>query len=194
MHLFRRLLKNPATVLGLILLFVITAMAFSAPFLFPRDPLSLAGRPLQWPFTNARFWLGTDSTGRDIAAQIFYGARISLFIGIIATAFSIVIGIAIGALAGYYGGIVDDILMRLTEAFQTLPNFILLLVLVAVFGSDLVTVTIAIGLVSWPAVRSACMIFASYSAKFSRMPCHRSLSTPALSWPSLFCWKVLWLS
>jgi len=129
----------------------VIAMALSAPLLFPKDPLGLAGRPLQWPFANARFWLGTDTTGRDIAAQIFHGARVSLLIGIVATLLAITIGIVIGAVAGYYGGVVDDVLMRVTEAFQTLPNFLLLLVLVAVFGSDIRTVTIAIGLVSWPA-------------------------------------------
>ena len=134
-----------------LLLALVVAMALVAPILFPKDPLGLAGRPLQWPFTNARFWLGTDTTGRDIAAQIFHGARVSLLIGLVATALAITIGIVIGAIAGYYGGIVDDMLMRITEAFQTLPNFLLLLVLVAVFGSDMKTVTIAIGLVSWPA-------------------------------------------
>jgi peptide/nickel transport system permease protein len=126
-------------------------MALSAPVLFPKDPLGLAGRPLQWPLANARFWLGTDTTGRDIAAQIFHGARVSLLIGFVATLLAVTIGIFIGAVAGYYGGIIDDVLMRITEAFQTLPNFLLLLVLVAVFGSDIRTVTIAIGLVSWPA-------------------------------------------
>ena len=125
--------------------------ALSAPVVFPKDPLSLAGRPLQWPFANGRFPLGTDATGRDIAAQIFYGARVSLLIGFVATLISIGIGICIGALAGYYGGRVDGALMRITEAFQTLPNFLLLLVFVAVFGSDIATVTVAIGLVSWPA-------------------------------------------
>ena len=90
-------------------------------------------------------------TGRDIAAQIFYGARISLLIGGVATAIAILIGILVGAFAGFYGGWGDNILMRITEAFQTLPNFLLLLVLVAVFGSTLTTVTIAVGVVSWPA-------------------------------------------
>ena len=72
-------------------------------------------------------------------------------IGLVATLISIAIGIVVGALAGYYGGWVDDALMRVAEAFQTLPNFLLLLVFVAVFGSDITTVTVAIGLVSWPA-------------------------------------------
>ena len=151
MDSLRRLASSHAAMAGIVLLALIVAMALVAPILFPRDPLGLAGRPLQWPFTNARFWLGTDTTGRDIAAQIFHGARVSLLIGLVATALAITIGVVIGAIAGYYGGIVDDILMRITEAFQTLPNFLLLLVLVAVFGSDMKTVTIAIGLVSWPA-------------------------------------------
>lgn len=148
-RILARYAKNPAAVLGLLLLALVIAVALSAPFVFPKDPLSLAGRPLQWP--GGRFVLGTDNSGRDIAAQIFHGARVSLLIGLVATVISIAIGIVIGAVAGFYGGVVDDVLMRITEAFQTLPNFLLLLVLVAVFGSDITTVTIAIGLVSWPA-------------------------------------------
>ena len=151
MRILTRLARSPAAIVGLLLLVLVIAMALAAPIVFPKDPLSLAGRPLQWPFVNSRFWLGTDTTGRDIAAQVFHGARISLLIGVVATALAITIGIVLGALAGYYGGVVDDVLMRITEAFQTLPNFLLLLVLVAVFGSDIKTVTIAIGLVSWPA-------------------------------------------
>lgn len=143
--------RSPPAVIGLVLLLLVLAMAISADWLYPRDPLALAGRPLVWPFTNSRFLLGTDNSGRDIAAQIFHGARISLLIGLVATAISVFIGITIGAFAGYYGDWVDTALMRVTEAFQTLPNFILLLVLVAVFGSTITTVTVAIGIVSWPA-------------------------------------------
>ena len=150
-EVLRRYVQNPAALAGAVLLIMVIAIALSAPVLFPRDPLSLAGRPLQWPLANPRFWFGTDVSGRDIAAQIFYGARVSLLIGLVATLIAIMIGILVGALAGFYGGLVDDVLMRITEAFQTLPNFLLLLVLVAVFGSDITTVTIAIGLVSWPA-------------------------------------------
>ena len=144
-------MRGWAARIGLVLMVLVLLMALSAGWLFPRDPLGLAGRPLQWPGDNARFWLGTDNSGRDIAAQVFHGARVSLLIGATATAIALVIGTGIGALAGYYGGWVDDVLMRVTEAFQTLPNFLLLLVLVAVFGSDIRTVTVAIGLVSWPA-------------------------------------------
>jgi peptide/nickel transport system permease protein len=151
MEALRLYLRSPPAIVGLLLLLVILAMAASAGWLYPRDPLSLAGRPLVWPFENPRFLLGTDNSGRDIAAQIFHGARFSLLIGGVATLIAIVIGIVIGALAGYYGGWTDTMLMRVTEAFQILPNFLLLLVLVAVFGSTITTVTIAVGVVSWPA-------------------------------------------
>lgn len=151
MRFLRLYLRNPAAIIGLVLLFAVLFLAASADIFYPRDPLSLAGRPLSWPLENPRFVLGTDSSGRDIAAQIFHGARISLLIGIVATLVAIVLGTVIGALAGFYGGWVDDVLMRVTEAFQTVPSFLLLLVLVAVFGSSLWTVTLAIGVVSWPA-------------------------------------------
>ena len=144
--------RSPAALIGSAILLALLVMGLGASWFYPNDPLGLAGRPLQWPGTNPRFPLGTDPSGRDIAAQLFHGARISLLIGFVATSIAVVIGIAIGAVAGFYGGAVDTALMRLTEAFQTVPNFLLLLVLVAVFGSTLETVTIAIGIVSWPSV------------------------------------------
>lgn len=152
MRALRAYLRSPAAVIGSLIVLAVVFMALTASLFFPNDPLGLAGRPLQWPGQNPRFLLGTDPSGRDIAAQIFHGARISLLIGFVATSIAACIGIAIGAVAGFYGGAVDTALMRVTEAFQTLPNFILLLVLVAVFGSTIETVTIAIGLVSWPPV------------------------------------------
>ncbi|NEV76132.1 ABC transporter permease, partial [Rhodopseudomonas sp. BR0C11] len=151
MDALKRYFRSPAAIVGLILLLLVIGMAISAGWFYPRDPLALAGRPLIWPFSNPRFLLGTDNSGRDIAAQIFHGARIALLIGGAATVIAILIGVLIGAFAGYFGGWVDTVLMRITEAFQTLPNFVLLLVLVAVFGSTLTTVTISVGIVSWPA-------------------------------------------
>ena len=152
MRAFRAYFRSPAAAIGSLIVLAVVMMALTASIFFPGDPLGLAGRPLQWPGADPRFLLGTDPSGRDIAAQIFHGARISLLIGFVATSIAVVIGIAIGALAGFYGGAADTVLMRVTEAFQTLPNFLLLLVLVAVFGSTLQTVMVAIGLVSWPPV------------------------------------------
>lgn len=152
MQLLKHYFRSPVATLGFILLILVIAMALLADWLYPGNPLSLAGRPLQWPMANDKFILGTDQVGRNIAAQLFYGARISLLIGFVATIIAILLGIIIGAVAGFYGGFIDDILMRFTEAFQILPNFLLLLVGVAVFGSTIDVVVIAIGLVSWPSV------------------------------------------
>lgn len=179
MSLLRRYARSPAAIVGLLLLVVVLLMAASAGMLFPRDPLALAGRPLQWPFDNTRLPLGTDGSGRDIAAQIFHGARISLLIGFAATIVAITIGVVMGALAGFYGGAVDTILMRITEAFQTLPNFLLLLVLVAVFGSKIETVTVAIGLVSWPApARNSRGPSSSHSGRASLSRRHARSASP----------------
>ena len=151
MKALRAYLRSPAGIIGAVLLLAVIAAALSADWLFPRDPMSLAGRPLQWPGANPRLPLGTDNLGRDIAGFIFHGARVSLLIGLVAAVVAVGIGVLVGAVAGFYGGWVDDLLMRITEAFQTVPNFILLLVLVAVFGSELEVITIAIGLVGWTA-------------------------------------------
>ena len=147
----RAFLRSPAGLIGVALLLLVLAAAASADWFFPRDPLSLAGRPLQWPGQNPRLLLGTDNLGRDIAGFICHGARVSLLIGLVATVVAVGLGTLVGSIAGFYGGWVDDALMRVTEAFQTVPNFILLLVLVAVFGSELEVITIAIGLVGWTA-------------------------------------------
>ena len=151
MKAVRAYLRSPAGIIGAVLLVAVLAAALSADWFFPRDPMALAGRPLQWPGANPRLPLGTDNLGRDIAGFLFHGARVSLLIGLVASVVAVGIGVLVGAVAGFYGGWVDDLLMRITEAFQTVPNFILLLVLVAVFGSELDVITIAIGLVGWTA-------------------------------------------
>ncbi|MCE3249582.1 MAG: transporter permease, partial [Geminicoccaceae bacterium] len=96
--------------------------------------------------------LGTDVSGRDILAGIIHGASVSLLIGIVASLGATVIGVAIGAVAGYYGGLVDDLLMRTAEFFLTIPSFILAVVLVAIFSPSVVSITAAIATVSWPSV------------------------------------------
>lgn len=147
----KRFFASPAAVVGAMLLLLVLAMAAAAGWLYPGDPLALAGRPLQLPFANPRFPLGTDSVGRDVAAQLLHGARTSLLVGLAATTIAIATGIVLGAVAGYYGRWVDTLLMRITEAFQTVPNFLLLLLLVVIFGSRLGTLAIVIGAVSWTA-------------------------------------------
>lgn len=148
---WRRYRRNRAALLGLGLFAIVVLMALTAGIVDPGDPLRRAGDPLVAPFVNLSTPLGTDQLGRDIMSGVFYGARISLLIGVVATLISIAIGVVIGALSGYFGGWVDDVLMRITEAFQTIPNFVLLLALVAILGSKIEWITLAIGIVSWTA-------------------------------------------
>lgn len=148
---FRRLTRSLTIRAGLLLIVVVATMALVAGWLHPGDPLELVGGPLMAPFEDPQIWLGTDSQGRSVAAQLFHGARTSLLIGFCATGIAVVVGVVVGAISGYYGGWVDTLLMRVTEAFQTVPNFILLLVLVVIFGSRLSTLAVVIGVVSWTA-------------------------------------------
>jgi peptide/nickel transport system permease protein len=150
MVFLKQLMRSPATVLGLLIVACVVAAALLADTLYPGSPLRLVGRPLQWPMGNPRFPLGTDQAGRDIAAQLLHGARTALSLGLVSMLLALVVGVVIGACAGYFRGWVDELLMRITDAFQILPNFLLLLVLVAVFGSAIQTITLAVGLVSWP--------------------------------------------
>ena len=109
-------------------------------------------RPMQWPGENREYILGSDMLGRDILAGIFHGARVSLAIGGTATAAALGAGVLIGAVAGYYGGLMDDVLMRTTEAFQTIPPFVFVIVVVVIARPSIRSIILAIALVSWPAV------------------------------------------
>lgn len=146
------LCRSPSFVAGCGLLLLIIAAAVLAPWLYPGDPLSMVARPLLWPGQNSTFPFGTDSLGRDVAAGLFHGARISLLIGFVATSIGVAVGILVGATAGYRGGLIDDVLVRVIEFFQTIPSFILLVVLVAIAQPSISTVTWAIGLVAWPTI------------------------------------------
>jgi peptide/nickel transport system permease protein len=146
----RRFVQNRAAVAGLVVLVLITLVAFVGPLLYPVDPFDMVGLPFMPPF--GEFPLGTDVSGRDILAGVMHGASVSLIIGVAASLFATVVGVALGAVAGYYGGIIDDVLMRTTEFFLTIPSFILAVVLVAIFSPSLLSITAAIALVSWPSV------------------------------------------
>lgn len=143
--------RNRSAVLGLVILIIVFIMAATASFLFPDDPFKLAGKPMSAPGANG-FILGSDTLGRDVASGIAHGARTSLFIASLATAVAVLIGGLLGALAGYYGGWVDDVLMRVTEMFQTIPSFVFAILIVAIMKPSIQSIVIAIAVVSWPAV------------------------------------------
>ncbi|MFD2250126.1 peptide/nickel transport system permease protein [Pseudochelatococcus lubricantis] len=148
----RIFLRNPNALAGLIILALVVIAAGIAPLLYPGDPLAMVAKPFLWPGQDAAYPLGTDSMGRDVLAGILHGTRISLTVGIAATLLGLVAGISVGAVAGYYGGRVDDLLVRIIEIFQTLPNFVLVVVLVAITQPTAATISIAIAIVTWPNV------------------------------------------
>jgi peptide/nickel transport system permease protein len=148
----RMLLRNPGGMIGVAILTIAIAVALFGPLLFPTSPWRMVQRPFLPPFTLAHLPLGTDALGRDVMAGIIYGARVSLLVGLISTLASLTVGIPLGAAAGYFGGKIDDALMRFTEFFQTVPSFALAIVLVAIMQPSIVSIVTAIAIVSWPPV------------------------------------------
>jgi peptide/nickel transport system permease protein len=149
MNGLKRLLRSPAGGAGLVLLALLVLAAVSAPFLFPGDPLAIASSPLTPPFTDPAFPLGTDRLGRNVLAGLFHGAQASLAVGLAAAAVSIIAGALVGTIAGFVGGLVDEALMRVVDAFQTVPGFLLALAFVSVSGASLPVVILAIALGAW---------------------------------------------
>lgn len=149
MTFLKRLLKTPEGLAGLLILAAIAVVAVAAPYLFPKEPLSIVGAPLIPPFSNSALPLGTDSLGRDVLAGLVHGARASLAVGISAAAAALLIGTVMGTIAGFAGGLVDEALMRITDAFQIVPSFLLALAFVSTIGASIPVVVVAIALGAW---------------------------------------------
>lgn len=147
---WRRFARHRGAVAGGAALALVAAAAVLAPWIAPHDPRSLAGAPFVSP--GARFWLGTDNLGRDVLSEILHGARISLAVGVLAAASSTLIGVAVGAVAGFFGGGTDAALMRTAEFFQIVPRFFLALVIIALSGPGLAKIIVVIAVLGWPAV------------------------------------------
>ena len=144
---WRRFRQNRLALVGLALLATTALMALLAPVAFPEGPFKITGGRFVPP--GAAHWLGTDHLGRDVLAGVLYGARVSFMVGLLAVAMSLVIGIVVGAASGYYGGWIDDALMRITEIFQVMPRFFLALLVVAIFGANIWGIIFVIGILSW---------------------------------------------
>ncbi|MDE2396047.1 MAG: ABC transporter permease [Burkholderiales bacterium] len=145
----RMFVRNPAAIIGSVLLLFVLVVSIGGPWIDPADPFEIRTAPLTPPFT-ADAWLGSDYLGRDVLTTLIYGGRATLLVGAFAALLSVCIGLTLGSLSGYYGGRVDAILMRVTEFFQVLPSLLFAMVVVTLFGPTLLTVTLAIGVVSWP--------------------------------------------
>lgn len=147
-EMFRR---NHAAMVALVVLTVIVIIAIFGPYIYPTDPFDMVWAPFSPPGVDG-FLLGTDYLGRDLMAALIHGARVSIVIGVAAAFMSVFIGVTVGALAGFYRGWVEEVLMRITEFFQVLPTLLFSMVIVALFGASLPMITFAIGIVSWTAV------------------------------------------
>lgn len=150
--LLRRILSSPSGCVGFLILLGTLFMALSAVYLFPDGPWNMAARPYLWPGQDSEVPWGTDILGRDMLTAVFYGARISLLVGMVSALVALVVGVTVGTLAGYYGKVIDNVLMRITDAFQTIPSFLFAVVIVAVLSPTLNTIVGAIAMVSWPTI------------------------------------------
>ncbi|MCA0921593.1 ABC transporter permease [Pseudooceanicola nanhaiensis] len=143
---------NKGAVVGLVILAIVLLASIFAPMLYTTSPWDMVNMPFMAPGVDSSVPLGTDTLGRDIAAGLAHGAYISLLVGFVSTIVSLCIGIPLGAAAGYFGGWVDDVLMRITEFFQVIPSFAFAIVLVAIFEPSITSMIVAIAVVSWPPV------------------------------------------
>jgi len=147
-EIFRRFARNRPALVGVAVLLAVAALALLAPALYPQSPFEMVGKPFEPPLASTL--LGTDQLGRDVTAGVVHGARVTLLIGLVATFIAILLGATLGGIAGYFGGWVDTLLMRLTEIFQTIPFFLFAILLVAVLTPSVGSVVFAIAVVSWP--------------------------------------------
>jgi peptide/nickel transport system permease protein len=142
-------LPSAAMAFGVLLTGIVAIGAVLAPFLTHADPLGLGLDILSAP--RAAHPMGTDDLGRDLFARVLYGGRVSLGVGLFSGLLSVVFGASIGLIAGFAGGMADEVLMRVTEMFQVMPKLLAAVVVVSLVGSSLTNEVLVIGLLSWPA-------------------------------------------
>jgi peptide/nickel transport system permease protein len=140
--------RNKAAVVGAVLLLAWAGIAVFAPEVAPYDPVEMLSRPRRPP--SGAFWLGTDLLGRDVLSRILVGSRISLRLGVVSTVLGAVPGVALGLVAGYYGGWVDTVVSRFVDALLALPSILLALVVIAALGPSIENVTLSVGLATVP--------------------------------------------
>jgi peptide/nickel transport system permease protein len=149
--MWQKLKNNRLAVSGLIIIAILVAVALLAHKIVPYEPTSQnIMERLQKP--SLKHLLGTDELGRDVLSRIIYGARISLSVGFIAVGISVIIGVFLGALAGFYGRWIDSLIMRFVDIMFCFPSFFLILMIIAVLGPNIYNVMIIIGITSWPGI------------------------------------------
>lgn len=135
--------------IGAALLFLLVLMAVCAPLIAPGDPLAINGEAMLRPFASEAHLLGTDRLGRDVLAGLVHGTRTTLLVAFFSAAAALIAGSVVGTISGFLGGFADTVLMRITEAFQTVPGFLLALAAISVTGPSVPTLVFAISLGNW---------------------------------------------
>ncbi|MBI4846666.1 MAG: ABC transporter permease [Candidatus Omnitrophica bacterium] len=144
----KKFLNHRLAVSGAIIILVISVFAISAPLISPYQPDDIAiGQYLLAP--SAKHWMGTDILGRDLFSRMAYGARISLIVGLVSVCIAVIQGVFFGAIAGYYGKSVDNIIMRFVDIMLCFPNIFLILALVALLEPNIIIIMVVIGATSW---------------------------------------------
>ena len=147
----RKILQNPLALTGLCLIGIILLLALLAPWIAPYDPDAIDVKHILLG-PSGQHWMGTDGLGRDVWSRMLFGGRVSLLVGLVAVGISTVIGVILGALAGYYRGWVDTVIMRLVDIMLSIPSFFLILAVIAFLSPSITNVMIVIGLTSWMSV------------------------------------------
>ena len=148
---WRRFAGNPLSVFGFAILLVLVIVAAIGPWIAPHDPLRQVLSDRLLPPGSASHWLGTDQLGRDILSRIIYGSRLTLSIAILVVVVVVPIGLMIGTTAGFFGGWVDNVLMRITDIALAFPKIVLALAFAAALGPGVINAVIAISITAWPA-------------------------------------------
>jgi len=146
---FERLRQNRLALVGLAIITGLAILAVFAPWLAPHDPFAQDLLSRLHPPSSAH-WLGTDDLGRDVFSRLVYGSRISLSVGFVAVGIALLIGVTLGLVAGYRGGIVDTLIMRAVDVMLSIPTIFLILVVLAFLGPNIYNVMAVIGLTAWP--------------------------------------------
>ena len=147
---WQRATRSGGLAIGLVLVLAMVAMALAAPWLAPYDP-NAQDVLLKLEPPSAAHWFGTDDFGRDVLSRVIHGARISLFVGAVATLAGVAVGAIIGVVSGYFGGLVDRVITALTDVLLSFPQLIMGLILVAVLGASLTNLVLAIAITAVPA-------------------------------------------
>ena len=149
--LLKKTLSNPLALAGFVIILAVLVLALLAPVIAPYDPDEINVKSILLA-PSVTHWMGTDGLGRDVFSRMLYGGRVSLLVGLVAVGISTAIGIVLGALAGYYRGWVDTVIMRVGDIMLSIPSFFLILAVIAFLTPSIINIMIVIGLTSWMGV------------------------------------------